>query len=159
MAGTGRVTTPSAPLPRALVTMGVAAALAAVDLAHKALADTPEWAYHVRSLEWYVLAAAVVAGCVSLARVPSLAVAATAGVLAGGAAGNALSGVASRRGVPNPIVVVGDRHVVAFNLADVFTVGGIALLAVVLAAVSIRNRHRLLPPRRLWSTLRGRVRR
>jgi lipoprotein signal peptidase len=159
VADAGRVARPSAALPRALVTVGVAAALAAVDLAHKALAETPEWAYHGRTAEWYALTAAVVVGCVSLARIPSLAVAAAAGVLAGGAAGNALSGVASRRGVPNPIVVVGDRHVVAFNLADVFTVGGIALLVVVLATVSIRNRHRLLPPRRLWRALRARVRR
>ena len=139
-----------------LLVLALAASLTAADLAHKALAGSPAWAYHPRGGGWYALTAAVVAGCIWLTRVPSRVVAVASGLLAGGAAGNALSAAVSPRGVPNPLVVRGESHVVAFNLADVFTVTGIVLLTSALLAVTVANRDRLLPPRRLRARLRRR---
>jgi hypothetical protein len=135
----------------------LAAPLAALDLAHKASSTTPDWAYHVRSGSWILLAGALVAGCFALAWVPSAAVAAAAGVLAGGATGNLLSAVGSDEGIPNPIVV-GESTAIAFNLADVFTLLGIAALMGTLVAVTIHNRERLLPPRAVWRLVRQRLR-
>jgi hypothetical protein len=143
---------------RALVTIGVAALLAAADLAHKTAFMTPPWGYHARSAAWFALTTGVVVGCLLLARVPSWAVAAAAGVLAGGASGNALSAVGSGEGVPNPIVVERSNHLVAFNLADIFTIAGILLLTSVLVTVTIDHRERLLPPRAVWREARRRVR-
>jgi hypothetical protein len=143
-------------LRRALSVLLVAAPLAALDLAHKAVAPTPDWAYHVRSSSWVLLALGLVAMCFALARVPSRAVGLAAGVLAGGAAGNLVSAVTSERGIPNPIVV-GDPAVVAFNVADVFTLVGIALLMATLVATTIRNREQLLPPRAFARMLRRRL--
>lgn len=142
---------------RLLLTFGIALPLAALDLVHKASAETPDWAYHVRSGAWILLAGALVAGCFALAWVRSGAVATAAGVLAGGAAGNLLSALGSDRGIPNPIVVGGETAV-AFNLADVFTLLGIAVLMGTLVALTIRNRERLLPPRAVWRLLRQRLR-
>jgi lipoprotein signal peptidase len=100
----------------------------------------------------------VVIGCVLLVRVPSWAVAVAAGVLAGGASGNALSAVVSGMGVPNPIVVESSDHAVAFNLADVFTLSGILLLTSFLVIVTIDHRERLLPPRAVLREARRRAR-
>ena len=144
---------------RALVTVGVAALLASADLAHKTAFSTPPWGYHSRSDEWLALVALVVGGCLLLARVPSWAVASAAGILAGGASGNALSAVHSDEGVPNPIVVGGSNVMVAFNLADVFTLAGILLLTSVLVVVTIDHRERLLPPRAALRRARSRRRR
>ena len=143
---------------RAVVTIALAALLAAADLAHKTAAATPEWGYHMRSDEWLALTTAVVLGCVLLVRVPSWAVAAAAGVLAGGASGNALSAVGSGEGVPNPIVVGGSDFLIAFNLADVFTLTGILVLTSALVVVTIDHRERLLPPRAVWREARRRLR-
>jgi lipoprotein signal peptidase len=135
---------------RALVTIAVAALLAAADLAHKTAFVTPPWGYHMRSGAWLGLTAAVIIVCLLLVRVPSWAVAAAAGVLAGGAAGNALSAVGSTEGVPNPIVVGLSNLVIAFNLADVFTLAGIVLLTSLLVVVTIENRERLEAARAAW---------
>ena len=143
---------------RAVVTFALAVLLAAADLAHKTAFVTPEWGYHVRSGEWLALTTSVVVGCLLLARVPSWAVAAAAGILAGGASGNALSAVGSGEGVPNPIVVGGSDFLIAFNLADVFTLAGILLLTSVLVLVTIDHRERLLPPRAVWREARRRLR-
>jgi lipoprotein signal peptidase len=80
-------------------------------------------------------------------------------VTAGGALGNLVS--AGRYGaVPNPLRVGGSEGIV-FNLADVFVVGGLVLLVVALASISVRHRDRLIPPRRweqrLVRWLRGQV--
>jgi hypothetical protein len=143
---------------RALVTIGVAALLASADLAHKTAFSTPPWGYHSRSDGWLALVGVVVLGCLLLARVPSVAVASAAGILAGGASGNAVSAVHSSEGVPNPIVVEGSNVVIAFNLADVFTLTGILVLTSVLVVVTIDNRERLLPPRAVWREARRRLR-
>jgi hypothetical protein len=144
-------------LRRTLTVLVLAVPLAAADLAHKAVVETPFWAYHVRSGGWVVLSLGVLAGCLLLARVPSLVVAVGAGILAGGVAGNVGSALTSEQGVHNPIVLETDSHVIALNLADVFTLTGIALLMSSLVVVSVRNRERLLPPRSFVRALRRRV--
>lgn len=143
---------------RALLLLSVALPLAALDLLHKGLATTPEWAYHPRGAAWIALCAVVLAGCLALTRVPSTLVAACAGVLAAGATGNGIAAIASERGIPNPIVFEGERGAVAFNLADLLTLAGIALLMVTLSSVAIRNRAQLLPPRAFARMLWRRVR-
>lgn len=143
---------------RVLLLLAVAVPLTAADLLHKAVADTPFWAYHPRGAAWLVLAAAVVAGSVALTRVPSRAVSGWAGLLAAGAAGNGIAAVAWDAGVPNPIVLQTDSYLAALNLADVFTLVGICTLMVTLVVVSIRNRAMLLPPRELARHLLQRLR-
>lgn len=144
---------------RALLLLSVALPLAALDLVHKALATTPDWAYHPRGTAWITLSAFVLAGCLALTRVPSTLVAACAGVLAAGATGNGLAAVASERGIPNPLFLEFERGAIAFNIADLLTLAGIALLMVTLSSVTIRNREQLLPPRAfarmLWRRLRA----
>lgn len=145
-------------LRRAALLLSVAVPLAGADLLHKALGTTPHWAYHPRGAAWIALSAAVVLACLALSRVPSLGVAAAAGLLAAGAAGNGIAAVAWERGIPNPIVWESSSHLAAFNLADVFTLTGIVLLTVLLCSLTIRNRRRLLAPRTvarmLWERLR-----
>jgi lipoprotein signal peptidase len=136
-------------LRRAVLLLTVAVPLAGADLLHKALGTTPHWGYHPRGAAWIALSAVVVLGCLALSRVPSAGVAAASGLLAAGAAGNGIAAVAWERGIPNPIVWESDSHLAAFNLADVFTLAGIALLLVLLGSVTIRNRERLL-----WGRLR-----
>jgi len=68
-------------------------------------------------------------------RVPSRALAVAGGVATAGALGNLVSAVVWRGGVPNPIVL-GD---VAFNIADVYAVGG--SIALVLGATLFALRH------------------
>ena len=145
-------------LRRALLLLSVALPLATIDLAHKLTAPTEEWAYHPRGAAWIAMSAAVALGCLALTRVPSAAVAAMAGVLAAGAAGNGVSAVGWERGVPNPLVVDLGEAVIAFNLADIVTLVGVLLLMVELSSVTIRNRDQLLPPREFARMLWQRVR-
>jgi hypothetical protein len=144
---------------RTALLLAVALPLAALDLLHKALATTPVWGYHERGPAWIALSGFVVVGCVTLGRVPSRAVAAAAGLLAAGALGNGISALAFERGIPNPLVWESETHAAAFNLADVFTLVGIAFLMVLLGSLTIRNRERLLPPRAFarmfWQRRRG----
>ena len=143
-------------LRRTVLLLSVALPLAALDLAHKLSMPTEEWAYHPRGPAWIAMSAAVVLGCVALARVPSAAVAAMAGVLAAGAGGNGVSAIVWERGIPNPVVVDLGQAVIAFNLADILSLVGVLLLMVELSSVTIRNRERLLPPREFARMLSNR---
>ncbi len=111
---------------------------ASIDLLHKAL--TPAEIHHARTPYVTLLMAALIASLVVLVpRLPSNAAAVGAGVACGGALGNLVSLLAWAQGVPDPIVVVGATHGLAFNLADLFAVGGDALL---LSAVILHGLHR-----------------
>jgi hypothetical protein len=125
----------------------VAAPLVAADLAVKAAVETPVWAYHQRSFGWVALCCVVLAGLTMVTRLPALFVPASAGVLAAGVAGNALSAAWNDLAVPNPLVIEGSSRFVAFNLADVWALVGIATLVLTIGLWLVRNRH-LLPPHR-----------
>jgi lipoprotein signal peptidase len=133
-------------MARSAVVLVAAAAVATVaDLAHKAVVLAESGAAvpaHPRS-GLYVVGVAFVsglwAGAIVLTRSAALAVG--GGILVGGAAGNLVSLALwpSVDGVPNPLVA-GD---VAFNLADVTVVLGLALVLVSAIAFAARNRGRL----------------
>ena len=133
-------------MARRLAFLLAAAAVAAVDLAHKAVAADGAVVYHERS-RWYapgiVLACALLGALVL--RTGSIAVAFGGGVLGGAGVANALSTLAWP-GVPDALVVTRGDTTVAFALADVFALAGMALLAAASAAFAVRNRHRLREP-------------
>lgn len=128
---------------RLAIVLAVALPLAAADLALKVVRPTPSWAWHQRSLTWLVLCVVVLACVLLVLRIPSRLVPPAAGLLAAGVAGNALSAAWNDLRVPNPIVLVGDDAAVAFNLADVWVLAGLAGLFAVVAAWLIRNREAL----------------
>ena len=113
-------------------------ACAAADLVHKVL--THAEFHHARAPYVAIVMAALICALVLLVpRLPSTAAAVGAGVACGGALGNLVSLLAWDDGVPDPFVVVGSMHGLAFNLADVFAVGGDGLL---LSAVILLGMHR-----------------
>jgi lipoprotein signal peptidase len=116
-----------------------------IDLVHKS-AVTAE-VYHARSpfiaLFLGVLVAALI---VVVPRLPSNAAAVGAGIVCGGALGNLVSIFAWAQGVPDPLMIVGETHVLAFNLADVFAVLGDVLLLSAAIIHGLRQRARLRQP-------------
>jgi Signal peptidase (SPase) II len=141
---------------RLTLVLGPALALAVVDLAVKASVTTPLRDFHERSAVWAASSAALLLGAVVLTYVPSRAVALAAGVTGGGVLGNLVSAAWYHGLVPNPLLVGSERNGIAFNLADVFVLCGILLLMGSLVRASIRNRDRLIPPRRWERALRRR---
>ncbi len=125
-------------LRRALL-VSTALVFAAIDLLHKTF--TPTAVHHARSQATALVMAGVIAALVVLVpRIPSKAAALGAGIACGGALGNLVSLLAWSQGVPDPLVLVGPTHALAFNLADLFALAGDALL--VSAAVLFGLRHR-----------------
>ncbi len=131
---------------RRLVAVGIALAVGAADLLEKAFDGGA--LHHPRSAGAIALMAAVALGLLAIVpHVPSWPVSLGAGVAAGGALGNLVSGIVWwSRGVPDPIVVRGAAGGVAFNLADVFLLVGDALLLSAAAVHALRNRERLRHP-------------
>jgi lipoprotein signal peptidase len=142
---------------RLFVIVVAAFSLAAVDLDLKTAVSTPTWAYHYRPGSWVALCVVILVGALALARVPSSAVAVSAGILSGGVLGNLVSAKLNAEFVPNPIVIGNRFNGVAFNLADVFTLVGIVSLMGSLIIVSIRNRDRLPSPPRWEQWLHRRI--
>lgn len=136
--------------------LGVALPLAAADLLVKAREPTEPWAYHERSLGWLLLSVSLLAGMVVITRIPSALVPPAAGVLAAGLLGNSISAAWNGMVVPNPLVLVGDRSVIAFNLADLWAIAGIVLLVLTIGLWLIRSRDLIAPPAELQAT-RGRA--
>jgi lipoprotein signal peptidase len=113
---------------------------AGIDLLHKANANAEF--HHARTPYVTLLMGALIAALIVLVpRLPSNIAAFGAGVACGGALGNLVSLLAWTQGVPDPFVVVGATHGLAFNLADLFAVGGDAILlsAVVLHGLQRRS--------------------
>jgi lipoprotein signal peptidase len=125
--------------------ISTALVFASIDLLHKAF--VPAEIHHARTPYVTLLMAALIASLVVLVpRLPSNAAALGAGVACGGALGNLVSLLAWAQGVPDPIVVVGATHGLAFNLADLFAVAGDALLLASAGVYAVRNRDRLRAP-------------
>jgi hypothetical protein len=134
----------------------VALPLAAADLVVKARIPTESWAYHERSLGWLALSLGLFAGMVAVSRIPSALVAPAAGLLAAGLLGNSFSAAWNGMSVPNPLIVSGDRGLIAFNPADVFVLAGIFALVVAIGVWLIRNRDLVPPPNEVRAN-RGRA--
>jgi lipoprotein signal peptidase len=122
-----------------------AVVFATIDLAYKA--SVPAELYHARTPFVALLLGALVAALVVVVpRLPSNAAALGAGIVCGGALGNLVSILAWSQGVPDPLMIVGETHVLAFNLADVFAVVGDVLLLSAAVLHGIRHRARLREP-------------
>ena len=122
------------------IAVGITALLATVDLVVQAsVAGNPGLAHH-RTVAWMVLSFGILAVVLGSAALPSRLLAATAGILGGGLAGNLGSALIHHRVIPNPFVA-GD---IAFNLADAFVVVGLVTGGVAVMHVAHRYRH-LLP--------------
>jgi len=119
-----------------------AVSFAAIDLVHKSFA--PAEFHHERTqFVALIMAALIVALVILVPRVPSNAAAIGAGIACGGALGNLISLFAWSQGVPDPLVVEGTMHGLAFNLADLFAIAGDALLLSAVVLHGMRHRARL----------------
>jgi lipoprotein signal peptidase len=118
---------------------------ATVDLLHKSF-TTAEF-HHARTPYVTILMGALIAALVILVpRLPSNVAAIGAGVACGGALGNLVSLLAWAQGVPDPFVVIGATHGLAFNLADLFAVGGDSLLLSAVVLLGLQRRSALRQP-------------
>ena len=118
-----------------------AVSFAAIDLVHKSFA--PAEFHHARTqFVALMMAALIVALVILVPRVPSNAAAIGAGIACGGALGNLISLFAWSQGVPDPLVVAGTMHGLAFNLADLFAITGDALLLSAVVLHGLRHRAR-----------------
>jgi len=128
-------------LRRALL-VATAMSFAGIDLLHKLL-DRAEF-HHARSpFAAFVIAGLIAALVVLVPRVASNAAAIGAGIACGGALGNLVSLLAWSDGVPDPLVVAGETHGLAFNLADLFALSGDAVLLSAAVVYGVRQRGRL----------------
>ena len=120
----------------------IAVSFAAIDLVHKSFASAEF--HHARTQFVALIMAALIAALVILVpRVPSNTAAIGAGIACGGALGNLISLFAWSQGVPDPLVVEGTMHGLAFNLADLFAIAGDALLLSAVVLHGMRHRARL----------------
>jgi lipoprotein signal peptidase len=118
---------------------------AAVDLLHNSF-TTAEF-HHARTPYVTIVMGALIAELVVLVpRLPSNVAAVGAGVACGGALGNLVSVLAWAQGVPDPFVVVGATHGLAFNLADLFAVSGDSLLLSAVVLLGLQRRTALRQP-------------
>jgi lipoprotein signal peptidase len=122
-----------------------AVVFAAIDLVHKALTNAEF--HHARTpYVTLVMGALIVSLVVLVPRLPSNVAAVGAGIACGGALGNLVSLLAWAQGVPDPFVIVGATHGLAFNLADLFAVGGDSLLLSVVVLLGLQRRAALREP-------------
>jgi lipoprotein signal peptidase len=127
---------------RRVLLVCTALVFAAIDLVHKSL--TYAEFHHARTPYVTLLMGALIAALVILVpRLPSNLAAIGAGVACGGALGNLVSLLAWTQGVPDPFVIVGATHGLAFNLADLFSVGGDSVLLSVVILLGLQRRAAL----------------
>jgi lipoprotein signal peptidase len=129
-----------------MILVATAVICATADLVHKT--HTSAEFHHARAPYLAFLIAALIAALVLFVpRVASTSAAVGAGIACGGAFGNLVSLLAWRQGVPDPLVLAaGAAHGVAFNLADLFAVGGDALLVGAVIVHGVQQRARLREP-------------
>ena len=126
---------------RRLITVTTAVAFGTADLVQKATAGPS--LQHDRSALALALMALVALGLLVLVpRIPWAPVAVGAGVAAGGTIGNLVSLLIWSGGVPDPLVAPVASGDIAFNLADVFVLGGDALLLCAAAVYALRHPDR-----------------
>ena len=127
---------------RRVLLVCTALVFAAIDLVHKSL--TYAEFHHARTPYVTLLMGGLIAALVVLVpRMPSNLAAIGAGVACGGALGNLVSLLAWSQGVPDPFVIVGATHGLAFNLADLFAVGGDSVLLSVVILLGLQRRTAL----------------
>ena len=130
---------------RRAILVCTALAFATIDLVHKLL--THAEFHHARTPYVTILMGALIAALVVLVpRLPSTLAAVGAGIACGGALGNLVSLLAWAQGVPDPFVIVGATHGLAFNLADLFAVGGDSVLLSVVILLGLQRRAALREP-------------
>jgi lipoprotein signal peptidase len=130
---------------RRAIIICTAVVFAAIDLVHKVLTNAEF--HHVRTpYVTLVMGALIVSLVVLVPRLPSNVAAVGAGIACGGALGNLVSLLAWAQGVPDPFVIVGATHGLAFNLADLFAVGGDSLLLSVVVLLGLQRRAALREP-------------
>src|SRR6185503_8375578 len=130
---------------RRVVVIVTALIFGAADLLHKAV--TPAEFHHARTPYVTLLMGALIASLVILVpKLPSNVAAIGAGIACGGALGNLVSLLAWDQGVPDPFVIVGATHGLAFNLADLFAVSGDALLLSAVILLGLQRRAALRQP-------------
>jgi lipoprotein signal peptidase len=130
---------------RRAILICTALVFAAIDLVHKSL--TYAEFHHARTPYVTLVMAALIAALVVLVpRLPSNVAAIGAGIACGGALGNLVSLLAWAQGVPDPFVVAGATHGLAFNLADLFAVGGDSVLLSVVILLGLQRRAALREP-------------
>jgi lipoprotein signal peptidase len=88
-----------------------------------------------------ILSAVLLVVALLLARLPSRLLAVSAGVLAAGVLGNLASASLHHGLVPNPFVIDHRDFELAFNLADLFVLGGLVLVTVAALRITVRYRH------------------
>ena len=142
---------------RIAIVVCVALPLAGIDLFLKSVLPTAPVYFHRRSSEWMISSAILLVFALLLARLPSRLLAGSAGLLAAGVLGNLVSARLHHGFVPNPFVIVGKDFELAFNLADLFVLGGIVLVTVAALRLAVRYRH-VLPQSTLAVRLFRRVR-
>jgi lipoprotein signal peptidase len=124
---------------RRVVMLGIAIALAGVDLLDKALTHAAH--QHARSPFVVVLTTFVVIGLVAtVPRIASRAALMGVAIAVGGALGNLAAAVFWTSGVPDPLVLAGHSLGIAFNLADVFIFVGDATMISAVLVYALRNR-------------------
>jgi lipoprotein signal peptidase len=127
---------------RRAILICTALVFAAIDLVHKSL--TYAEFHHARTPYVTLVMAALIAALVVLVpRLPSNVAAIGAGIACGGALGNLVSLLAWAQGVPDPFVVAGATHGLAFNLADLFAGGGDSVLLSVVILLGLQRRAAL----------------
>jgi lipoprotein signal peptidase len=130
---------------RRVLLICTALVFAAIDLVHKTL--TYSEFHHPRTPYVTLVMGALIAALVVLVpRLPSNVAAIGAGIACGGALGNLVSLLAWTQGVPDPFVVAGATHGLAFNLADLFAVGGDSVLLSVVILLGLQRRAALREP-------------
>lgn len=127
--------------------LAIAVWAGACDLVVKLIEPTESGFYHKRTYSELVLIlaiATVAVYVVPLAR--SRTIAAGAGLMVGGAFGNALSIAVFPLGVPNPLTITSGDLTIAFNLADLAVVAGLLLSTIGVLGLAVGRRHELLEP-------------
>jgi lipoprotein signal peptidase len=130
---------------RRLVVVVTALLFAAIDLVHKSVVYAQF--HHARTPYVTLLMGALILALVILVpRLPSNVAAVGAGIACGGALGNLVSLLLWAQGVPDPFVIEGTTHGLAFNLADLFAVGGDSVLLSVVVLLGLQRRAALREP-------------